>query len=84
MIGTVEHYSLIVIYKESGDMVDGTWIQNFTGTLAEASRAARETEKANSDRIKVAVVDSVNSCCPDYNPRKNLKRLDKGSDIFDV
>ena len=69
-------YSLInVSYEENGN-VDGVWIQNHTGTLETAIKAARDTEKANSNRIKVAVDDDLYYSTPNYSFRKGLKRLD--------
>lgn len=69
-------YALINVYNEYNGFVDGVWIQNFTGTLREATKAARDTERANSYRISVAVVKALNSYTPDYNPKTGLKRLD--------
>ena len=67
-------YSLINVFHENNDLVDGTWIQNHTGTLETATEAARATEMANSNRITVAVVEDMY-----YNPFTNVygaKRLD--------
>lgn len=69
-------FSLINVYKEHDGLVDGTWIQNCTGTLKKAIKAARDTEKANSNRITIAVVEAINSYGQDYNPKTGLKRLD--------
>ena len=69
-------YSLINVYKEYCGLVDGTWIQDCTGTLEDVTKAARDTERANSNRITVAVVSAINSCSPDYSPKTGLKRLD--------
>lgn len=67
-------FSLIQIYQESDDYVDGVWIQDYTGSLDEAIQKARATEVANSNRIKIAVVDKL-SGIHDYNLLKHLKRL---------
>lgn len=70
-------YSLInvsVLHEEAGT-VDGVWLQDHTGTLKTASKVARETEKANSNRIKIAVVESLNYCSPNFCFKKGLKKL---------
>lgn len=61
---TVHRYSLINIAQDYGDTVDGFWLQNVTGTYAEAVSIARETEKANGDRIRVAIVAEMPSTTP--------------------
>lgn len=68
-------YSLITIYKENNGFVDGVWMQDSTGTLEEAIEKARATEKANSNRIAVAVVEHLNGSSPNYCLRTGLKRL---------
>lgn len=68
-------FALVCIDHEKDGLVDGAWMQNFTGTLEEASQWARETEKANSNRISVAVVEDMY-----YTPFSNVygaKRLDR-------
>lgn len=69
-------YSLINVDKEYDGLVDGTWIQNCTGTFEKAVKLARDTERVNSNRITVAVVEAIPSLIPDYDPKKGLKRLD--------
>jgi len=69
-------YSLIVVYKEDNGIVEGVWIENHTGTIDTATQKARATEKANSNRISVAVVDDLNYSTPNYCYRKSLTRLD--------
>lgn len=69
-------FSLINVDREYDGLVDGTWMQDHTGTLESATEWARETEKANSNRITVAVVSSIGSAPPNYSPRYGLKRLD--------
>jgi hypothetical protein len=69
-------YSLINVYKETDGVVSGTWIQNHTGTLDTATAVARATEKANSGRITVAVVEELNYSAPNYCYRTGLLRLD--------
>lgn len=69
-------YMLLNVYKEKNGLVSGNfmeWCSNCS--LDEAIKRARETEKVNSNRINVAVVDEL------YDSYKtnyyNLKRLDK-------
>lgn len=52
-------YSLINVYEEENGMVCGAWLQNFTGNLKDARKWADETETANSNKIKVAVVEKI-------------------------
>ena len=50
------NYSLVNVAKRYDGLVDGTWMQNCTAvTEAEAFEMARATEKANSNKISVAV-----------------------------
>lgn len=72
---SIGRYSLMVVYKEYDGLIDGTWIQDSTGTLQEAINKAKATEQVNSQRIKVAVVASVLSGGPNYSLRTGLKRL---------
>lgn len=69
-------YSLINVSNEHDGIVDGNWIQNFTGSFEEACKFARETEKINSNRITVAVVEELSGSYPNYYHRTGLKRLD--------
>ena len=69
-------YSLINIYKEVDGYFEGVWIQDSTGTLETAIKAARDTEKANSGRIIVGVVESLLCPPPNYCYRTGLARLD--------
>jgi hypothetical protein len=52
-------YSLINVSKRYKGRVDGNWMQDKTGTKEEAMQAARDTERANSNRISVAVVEGL-------------------------
>jgi hypothetical protein len=72
-------YSLVSVSREENGLVDGVWVQDCTGTLDEAIKRARDTEKANSNRISVAVVESLNGSTPNYCQRTNLERLDQKS-----
>lgn len=69
-------YSLINVSREYDGMVDGVWLQNHTGTIESASEIARATERANSNKITVAVVDDLGYSEPNYSFRTALKRLD--------
>lgn len=69
-------FSLINVDNETGGLVDGVWMQDHTSTLETAIEKAIRTEKANSNRIKVAVVEKTNSSCPNYSLLTKLKRLD--------
>lgn len=73
-------YSLVNVSAEKDGYVDGVWICNYTGTLIGAIKEARDTEKANSNRIKVAVVDDISCPSPNNDLRKHLKRLDTVAD----
>lgn len=68
-------FSLIQIYREINGYVDGVWVQDYTGSLNNAIKKAKETEEANSNRIKIAVVEKIAGYTPEYNLLKNLKRL---------
>ena len=57
-------YSLINVTAHNGKTVSGYWLQDYHGTIGEARRRARLTERANGNKISVAVVDSVNSTTP--------------------
>lgn len=54
-------YSLINVEVDHGETVDGNWIQDVTGTFEDALQIAQETEKTNSSRIQIAVVEQLNS-----------------------
>ena len=73
-------FSLINVSREYDGMVDGVWLQDHTGTIESATEKARATERANSNRITVAVVEKL-SYTPDYSLRKELKRLDSVQSI---
>lgn len=69
-------FSLVSVAGEENGFVDGIWIQDFNGDFRDAVECARETEKANSGRITVAVVEWLGVYTQDYNFKKGLKRLD--------
>lgn len=55
----IGRYSLINVDNEDKGIVTGSWLQDCTGTLQEAIERAKETEKANSYRINVAIVEQI-------------------------
>ena len=69
-------FSLINVYRQEGDRVEGNWLQNHIGTLESATALARHTESVNSNAITVAVVEEVVSVNPILGHFFNLKRLD--------
>ena len=71
----VQRYSLLQIDKDHGDTVDGFWLQNVTGTYAEAVSVARETEKVNHNRFAVAIVEEVPSTTPLFDYWKGRTKI---------
>lgn len=72
-------FSLINVSAEKDGKVDGYWVQDHIGDLKSAIKAAKETEKANNNKIKVAVVDQVSNTTPSLDIFTGLKRLDEGT-----
>ena len=72
-------FSLINITDQSGSFISGYWLQDHVGTLASAITAARASEAANSNRIKVAIVAELPSTTPVLGFYTNLTRLDLAS-----
>lgn len=68
-------FSLINVSERKNGLVSGNWIQDFTGTKEEAFQRAKDTEKANSYRISVAVVEKVGGSTPSYDYLTNLKEI---------
>lgn len=68
-------YSLINVEVDKGETVDGYWVQNVAGSLKDATKIARETEKVNGYRIKIAIVNEINSTTPLLEYWRNLKRI---------
>ena len=68
-------YSLINVYREVSGFVDGVWIVDCTGTIDTASRKSKSIERANGNKIVVAVVESLNYSSPNFCFRTGLKRL---------
>ena len=58
--GTNEHawFSLLVVGKEKGRLVNGSWLQNHFGTLPSATAWAQATSDSNSG-LRIAVVDEL-------------------------
>lgn len=69
-------YSLINICKELDGFVDGVWLQDSNEGIERAIKAARDTEKANSNRIAVAVVKGLSYSVPNYSIQTGLRRID--------
>lgn len=69
-------FSIVQVDNQSGNIVDGVWIQDHCGTLETATECARGTELANGKRITVAVVRSLGGSCPNYSHRTGMVRLD--------
>ena len=70
-------YALINVAHRHDGLVDGSWIQSKTGSREYALEAARATEKANSNKIDVAVVanDYWMYGGPNYNHYKGLVEI---------
>lgn len=71
-------YALAIIKNINDDLtINGNWIQDCTACeLEEAVKRARATEKANGNRIQVAVVDSYLFGVKDYGYKTGLVRYD--------
>lgn len=68
---------LLHVDSQDKDFVSGTHLQwRCACSLEEATARARATEKANSNRITVAVVDELYSSYCTGKYYENLKRLD--------
>jgi len=68
-------FSLINIHHKNGNKIDGSWLQNHIGTLESAIEVAIKTEQANSNKIKVAVVEELFVTNPILNYFENLTQL---------
>jgi len=70
-------YMLLNVTREENGLVDGTHIQwCCVLDLARATQLARDTEKVNGNRIKVAVVDELYDSYAMHRTYKGLKRMD--------
>lgn len=68
-------FSLITVSSEKDGFITGYWIQDHVGTLETAKAAAIATEKVNSNKIDVAVVEQVSTTVPLLHNFTDLKRL---------
>lgn len=68
-------YSLINVDVDNGETVDGYWLQDVNGTFEDALRATQETERVNSYRIQVAVVEQINSPVAILGYWKNKRKI---------
>lgn len=68
-------YSLINVSERKNGLVSGVWIQDFTGTKEGVLQMAKNTEKANGNRIDVAVVNCVGGSAPVYDYLTNIKEI---------
>lgn len=81
-------YSLVNIAREyeapdGRVLVDGSWLQHSCRGFAGAVLAARMTEAANGNKIKIAVVPEIpGSGISLYGPYTGLERLDTGPDSW--
>lgn len=71
-------YSLVNVSGRMNGKVSGTWLQDVTGSVEEAIERARSTERANGNRIEVAVVDRIEGSTPRYNHLTNLEEIVSG------
>lgn len=75
-------YMLLLIDKEENGKVDGTHLQWCSGcSIEEAEKSARATEKANGNRISVAVIDEVYDSYAMGRQYKEKKRLDNSEEV---
>jgi hypothetical protein len=68
-------YSLLNVSERGNGLVSGVWLQDFTGTKDEAFKHARGTEKANGNRIEVAVVERIEGSTASYNYLTDVKEV---------
>lgn len=69
-------FSIVTVIKDRGNgIIDGVWMQNHVGSIESAIEKAKSTEKANGNRIKIAVVDDLNFSEPNYSVRTFLNSL---------
>ena len=69
-------YSLINVAGIQHGKIYGYWLIDHIGTLDSAIECAIATEKVNSNKIDVAVVDQVTGPCPNLDTHYFLNRLD--------
>lgn len=71
----MKKFSLVNISKRENGMVSGVWIQDFTGSKEEVFKLARNTERANGNRIEIAVVERIGGSSPNYDYLTNIKEI---------
>ena len=69
-------YSLINVAGIQYGKIYGYWVVNHVGTLDSATELAIATEKVNSNKLDIAVVDEVTGPCPNLDTHYFLNRLD--------
>lgn len=68
-------FSLLTVVERKDGLVSGNWIQDFTGSVDEAIECARATEKANSNRVEVAVVERTGGSVASFAYISNEKEI---------
>lgn len=71
----MKKFSLVNVSERKGELVSGVWIQDFTGSKEGAFRLAKDTEKANGNRIEIAVVERLGGSTPNYNYLTNIREI---------
>lgn len=56
----MNRFSIINVSKREDGFVSGNWVVNVTGTLEEARERLAAINKANSNRLDLAVVEFTN------------------------
>lgn len=69
-------YSLIQVQERKNGRVSGYWIQDCVGTIEEAFERKEDTEKANSNRIEIAIVEQLTNGCPRWDYIRNIKEIE--------
>jgi len=57
-------FSLINISSKRQNKINGYWLQDHIGTLETAKQVAKETKKANSNKIDIAIILEVINTTP--------------------
>jgi hypothetical protein len=68
-------FSLINVSSEKNGYVSGYWIQDHIGNLESANVLVSETNKANNNKLNIAIVEEISSTVPGLSIYTNLKRL---------
>lgn len=68
-------FSLMLVYKDHGNTIDGNWIQDHIGVLGTAIQKAKDIKDANSNRINIAIVEEIVGTCPGLRFCTNLIKL---------